>query len=55
MDTRPPERADGMTGGPAPDDDPPPILGRWSALYAAVVAELLLVVAFCYWLSRRGR
>ena len=33
-------------------DEPPPILGRWSRLYALVIAELALVIAFCGWLSR---
>jgi hypothetical protein len=46
---------------PAPDsgvrppsggaEEPPPILGRWRALYAVVIGELLLVIAFCAWLS----
>jgi hypothetical protein len=33
-------------------DEPPPILGRWSRLYALVIGELLLTIAFCGWLSR---
>ena len=36
-------------------DEPPPILGRWGALYAAVVLELVLVIALCFGLSRWGR
>ncbi len=36
-------------------EEPPPILGSWRALYAAVIVELLLVIAFCHWLTRRGR
>ncbi|MGH7731795.1 MAG: hypothetical protein ACRENJ_11170 [Candidatus Eiseniibacteriota bacterium] len=36
-------------------DDPPPILGSWRALYAAVIGELALVIALCYGLSRWGR
>jgi hypothetical protein len=37
------------------DDEPPPILGRWSALYTVVILELLLIIALCGWLSRWGR
>ena len=40
---------------PGNDDEPPPILGSWSALYALVIGELLLVIAFCGWLAGRGR
>jgi len=48
---------------PAPDSDPrpdggeepPPILGSWRALYAAVIGELLLVIALCGWLTRWHR
>ena len=39
----------------APDDGPPPLLGSWGALYALVIAELLLVILFCGWLTTRGR
>jgi hypothetical protein len=35
-------------------DEPPPFLGRWSRLYALVILELVLVIAFCGWLSRLG-
>jgi hypothetical protein len=52
MDARPPAPAE---PDPAPDDEPPPILGSWRRLYALVIGELLLVIAFCYWLSTRGR
>ena len=56
MDTRPPAAADPPPGRPAGDaDEPPPILGSWKALYALVAAELLLVIAFCGWLTGRGR
>jgi len=51
MDARPPAPAE---PDPAPDE-PPPILGSWRALYALVIGELLLVIAFCGWLSTRGR
>lgn len=37
-------------GGP---DEPPPVLGRWSRLYALVVLELLVVVLVLLWLTRR--
>jgi hypothetical protein len=32
-------------------DEPPPVLGRWSRLYALVIGELLLVIALCGWLN----
>ena len=34
-------------------DEPPPLLGRWSRLYALIVIELLAVIAILYWLTRR--
>lgn len=39
---------------PAPADpaEPPPVLGTWPRLYALVIAELVLVIALCGWLSR---
>jgi hypothetical protein len=40
--------------GPA-RDEPPPILGSWSALYALVIGELLLVILLCQWLTGRGQ
>jgi hypothetical protein len=56
MDTRPPAPAERPGAGAGPEgDEPPPFLGRWSALYAAVIGELVLVIAFCHWLSTRGR
>ena len=36
------------------DDPPPPILGRWSRLYALVIAELIGTILLCGWLSRRA-
>ena len=36
-------------------EEPPPILGSWRALYAAVIGELVLVIALCYWLTRWER
>jgi hypothetical protein len=41
-------------GGPTrphPDEERPPLLGSWRMLYAAVIGELLLVIAFCHWLT----
>ena len=35
------------------DDEPPPILGRWSRLYLLIVLELALVIAALWWLTRR--
>jgi len=34
-------------------DEPPPILGRWSRLYALVVLELVAVILGLYWLTHR--
>ena len=34
-------------------DEPPPLLGRWSRLYALVVIELAAVIAALFWLTRR--
>jgi hypothetical protein len=59
MDSRPPRAEEGTppaAGGADPTpvaDEPPPILGRWSRVYALVVAELIAVIALCGWLSRR--
>jgi hypothetical protein len=46
----------GTAGAPLADrgaDEPPPILGRWSRLYALVVLELLAIIAALFWLTRR--
>jgi hypothetical protein len=51
----PPRLRDAPPAEHAPDDEPPPILGRWSALYALVIGELLLVILLCAWLSTVGR
>ena len=32
--------------------EPPPILGSWGRLYAAVIANLALIVALLWWLTR---
>jgi len=37
-------------GGP---DEPPPVLGRWSRLYALVAFELVAIILALYWLTRR--
>lgn len=37
------------TGG----EEPPPVLGSWPALYAAVIVELVGIIVLCGWLSRR--
>ncbi|MBI5711594.1 MAG: hypothetical protein HZC42_15015 [Candidatus Eisenbacteria bacterium] len=43
------------SGLAAPDaDEPPPLLGTWPRVYALVLAVLVLVIAFCFWLSRLG-
>ena len=46
----------GTDAAPADRDgegEPPPILGRWSRLYALVVLELLAIIAALFWLTRR--
>jgi hypothetical protein len=61
MTTHPPHAGEGTpppAGAPerpseAMADEPPPFLGRWSRVYALVVAELIAVIALCGWLSRR--
>ncbi len=56
MDTRPPARADeAHADRPRDGEEPPPVLGSWRALYAAVIGELLLVIALCHWLTDQGR
>ena len=34
-------------------EEPPPILQRWSRLYALIVIELLATILVLYWLTRR--
>ncbi len=34
-------------------DEPPPLLGRWGALYAVVLAWLLANILFLAWLTGR--
>ena len=29
------------------DDEPPPVLGSWAALYGLVIAGLVLMIALC--------
>jgi len=46
--------SEAQPGGPTrpdPGEDRPPFLGSWRMLYAAVIGELLLVIAFCHWLT----
>jgi hypothetical protein len=33
-------------------DEPPPFLGKWRRLYAAVIAYLALLIALCYVFTR---
>jgi hypothetical protein len=33
-------------------DEPPPFLGRWPRVYAAVVAWLAALIALFYWFAR---
>ena len=56
MDVRRPSPGEGSDGSkPGGDDEPPPILGRWSVLYGVLIAELLLVIGLCHWLTRWNR
>jgi hypothetical protein len=32
-------------------DEPPPVLGRWSRVYAVILAELALVILAFYWFT----
>lgn len=34
-----------------PDDDPPPILGTWTRVYAAALIFLLVIIGLLYWLT----
>ena len=36
-------------------DDPPPFLGTWRRVYAAVLVYLCFVVAGLYWFTRAWR
>lgn len=39
-------------GGP---DEPPPVLGSWAALYAIVLAALVVTIVLLGWLTRAAR
>ena len=39
----------------APEDEPPPIGGSWRRLYAAVLLNLLAVIAVCWAVTRAFR
>jgi len=57
MTVPPPRPADPLPHaretGAAPPDEPPPLGGSWGALYGLVVAELVLVILLCGWLTVR--
>lgn len=54
MSERPPRPGAPMQpAAEPPDDEPPPLLGRWWRLYALVIVELVAMIALCAWLSRR--
>ena len=40
--------------GPAPGgaDEPPPLLGRWSRLYALVAGALAIEIVLLWWFTR---
>jgi len=38
--------------GDEPRDEPPPILGSWPALYAALLIYLALLIALLAWFTR---
>jgi len=62
---RVPARGDGAARGAPPGDgthlaepradEPPPIAGRWSRLYALVLIELAACIALGLWLTRAFR
>ena len=37
-----------------PPEEPPPVLGRWGALYALVIGGLLVMIALCALVTRWG-
>ena len=39
--------------GSVPEDEPPPVLGRWRNLYALVIGVLAALIALFAWLTRR--
>jgi hypothetical protein len=46
-----------VSADPGPDADaeerePPPVLGSWRRLYAAVLLTLALLIALLFWLTR---
>lgn len=45
-----------MTGetprDPAPRDEPPPVLGTWPRLYAAVLVNLAVMIALLVWFTK---
>jgi hypothetical protein len=34
-----------------PDDEPPPFLGTWGRVYAAILVYLFVLIAFLAWFS----
>jgi hypothetical protein len=47
------EDADRSARAGAGPEEPPPVLGRWSRLYALLAVELLVTILALYWLTRR--
>ena len=47
------EDADRSAAAADGSEEPPPVLGRWSRLYALVALELLVTILALYWLTRR--
>jgi hypothetical protein len=43
---------DGTPRDPAPDDEPPPALGTWRRLYAAVLLNLAVMIALLVWFTK---
>ena len=47
-----PERGNGDAMTTPTPDEPPPFLGTWGRVYAAVVAYLILLIALFRWFTR---
>ena len=53
--TTPRHDEDGDARGPHYAEEPPPFVGSWKTLYAAVLVNLAALVALCYLFTRAFR